>query len=562
MPVAIKGSGGGSVTLNAGAAAADTTLTLPNTTGTIVASASGVIITPIQRVNNSFPSPTQTNQVNVSSSPSGTFNTGSISTAFQGDMSNVTQAIAQSISGTTTLGPTTLAVVTGSISATTLTVTAVSSGTIAVGYVLSGSGITAGTYITALGTGTGGTGTYIVSVSQTISSTSITMSAFYQLNPQVSPVYNYLSNSSGYNFSLSGNTGRSNVSLNFAKVDNSGQGDASAFTAYGFVNGTKAGATSWLASPASCLFIGQCDAGAAHVYLNPVEVDCNDNGFDCAAISFVSNLNRTVATAALGDPWVSFRGQSIGSAPVDALLSASGKYTIGMDLSSATLGTSQTAIALAQGQKIYFGATNTGGFPLGTTPAGAYISSNSNILSLTNGSVQLQLSTGQLTTTGSVQTGGSVLPLFDNAYTCGASGSRWSAVWSANGTIQTSDVNSKTDIVDSPIGLDFVNNLRPVSYKFKIGGNKVEDNPSDPLNPVVTAIPGKRQHFGLIAQEVKASLPVGVDFGGWIQTNPDDPNSEQGLRYDEFISPMIKAIQELSAKNDALEARLAALEAK
>jgi hypothetical protein len=36
MPVAIKGSGGGSVTLDAGAAAADSTLTLPNTTGTVI----------------------------------------------------------------------------------------------------------------------------------------------------------------------------------------------------------------------------------------------------------------------------------------------------------------------------------------------------------------------------------------------------------------------------------------------------------------------------------------------------------------------------------------------
>jgi hypothetical protein len=38
MPVSIKGSGGGSVTLDAGAAAADTTLTLPNITGTAVVS--------------------------------------------------------------------------------------------------------------------------------------------------------------------------------------------------------------------------------------------------------------------------------------------------------------------------------------------------------------------------------------------------------------------------------------------------------------------------------------------------------------------------------------------
>lgn len=45
--------------------------------------------------------------------------------------------------------------VTGSISGTTLTVTAVGSGALTVGQTLSGSGVTAGTKITALGTGTG-----------------------------------------------------------------------------------------------------------------------------------------------------------------------------------------------------------------------------------------------------------------------------------------------------------------------------------------------------------------------------------------------------------------------
>lgn len=44
MPVSIKGSGGGSVTLDAGAAAADTTLTLPNTSGTILQSGTAVTV--------------------------------------------------------------------------------------------------------------------------------------------------------------------------------------------------------------------------------------------------------------------------------------------------------------------------------------------------------------------------------------------------------------------------------------------------------------------------------------------------------------------------------------
>jgi hypothetical protein len=65
------------------------------------------------------------------------------------------------------------ALVTGSIAVTTMTVTAVTSGTLIIGQVLSGTGVTAGTTITAFGTGTGGTGTYTVSVSQTVASTAI-----------------------------------------------------------------------------------------------------------------------------------------------------------------------------------------------------------------------------------------------------------------------------------------------------------------------------------------------------------------------------------------------------
>ncbi|MEY3774250.1 MAG: hypothetical protein RLZZ129_1030 [Verrucomicrobiota bacterium] len=55
-----------------------------------------------------------------------------------------------------------------------LTVSAVGSGTLEIGSVLSGTNVTAGTYITQFGTGTGGTGTYYVSPSGTTSSTTIT----------------------------------------------------------------------------------------------------------------------------------------------------------------------------------------------------------------------------------------------------------------------------------------------------------------------------------------------------------------------------------------------------
>lgn len=65
------------------------------------------------------------------------------------------------------------AYVTGSISGTTLTVSAVTNGAVAVGMAVRGAGVASGTYITALGTGTGGVGTYSVGISQTVASTAI-----------------------------------------------------------------------------------------------------------------------------------------------------------------------------------------------------------------------------------------------------------------------------------------------------------------------------------------------------------------------------------------------------
>src|SRR5487761_2293294 len=67
--------------------------------------------------------------------------------------------------------------VTGAIAATTLSVTAITTGTISVGDVIGGTSVTAGTYITALGTGTGGIGTYTVSATQTVASEALTVNA-------------------------------------------------------------------------------------------------------------------------------------------------------------------------------------------------------------------------------------------------------------------------------------------------------------------------------------------------------------------------------------------------
>ena len=77
----------------------------------------------------------------------------------------------------------------------------------------------------------------------------------------------------------------------------------------------------------------------------------------------------------------------------------------------------------------------------------------------------------------SVQLGsGAFRPQTDNAVTSGKNGNRWSAVWAANGTIQTSDLTDKTDIarIDGALAARFVQGLNPIMYRWIVGGQKVE----------------------------------------------------------------------------------------
>jgi hypothetical protein len=66
-----------------------------------------------------------------------------------------------------------------------------------------------------------------------------------------------------------------------------------------------------------------------------------------------------------------------------------------------------------------------------------------------------------------------------------------------------------------------------------------------------------RYHHGLIAQEVKSVLDSkGIDFGGYQDHSVKGGEDVLSLGYSELIAPLIKAIQELNAKVDALSAKV------
>jgi len=181
-----------------------------------------------------------------------------------------------------------------------------------------------------------------------------------------------------------------------------------------------------------------------------------------------------------------------------------------------------------------------------------------------------------------------VIPNSNNAYSLGNSSNKWTQVWATTGTIQTSDITEKTNIENSILGLDFINRLNPVSYKYISGSAIYEESeitsitktikeevrsedgtiiepaeykevPNPDFKKIVGWNPGVRKHYGLIAQEVKTVLDdLNVptkDFAGYIEGDLEN-HKNLGLRYEEFIAPMIKSIQELSQKVLDLEAKI------
>jgi trimeric autotransporter adhesin len=120
------------------------------------------------------------------------------------------------------------------------------------------------------------------------------------------------------------------------------------------------------------------------------------------------------------------------------------------------------------------------------------------------------------------------------------------AVWT-----RASDVRKKKNIADAVLGLGFINDLRPVTYQWKPNSEFPKDfaeySEENHMTLDVTM-------HGLIAQEVKEALDkTGVErFAGWSE----GADGCQRISAEAFVFPLIKAIQELTAKVTELEEKL------
>lgn len=140
---------------------------------------------------------------------------------------------------------------------------------------------------------------------------------------------------------------------------------------------------------------------------------------------------------------------------------------------------------------------------------------------------------------------------------------------SGNSWSTTSDERIKENIQGSSLGLSFINALRPITHTAKnpadwpdeikppIFSERTESRKDADGNDVDVIIPPASRpdtvtviKDGLLAQEVKAVMDAqGVGFSGWTE----QVNGLQRIQYERLVLPLIKSVQELTARIEVLE---------
>jgi hypothetical protein len=128
-----------------------------------------------------------------------------------------------------------------------------------------------------------------------------------------------------------------------------------------------------------------------------------------------------------------------------------------------------------------------------------------------------------------------------------------------------SDERLKENVNEITNGLAVINQLRPVTFNWNdtyiesgSSKNAEESEVESETDQSIKMPSSKVENVGLIAQEVEAVVPTVVHEGQISIGGVDYKNVD----YKKLVPHLIAALQELSTKNDALEARMETLEAK
>lgn len=233
---------------------------------------------------------------------------------------------------------------------------------------------------------------------------------------------------------------------------------------------------------------------------------------------------------------LNFQGVQIQPPPASSsyVLKGDGNWYTGGSGTVTSVGLSVPSVFSVSGSPV----TGSGTLSFSATSSTGILFNNGGTLSWTQGVL-----TAAQTNSGAAYPSGGILNMYGSTSTgvagvyVGTSGSSNTVTWTVQSS-SPSDERLKEDIADVDLGLDFVNKLRPVSYRLK-------------------ADPKHQLGYGFIAQEV---AKLGVEGTSLVYNEPEwvvgDQKGFNVVHYPSYIAVLVKAIQELTEKVEVLERKL------
>ena len=126
------------------------------------------------------------------------------------------------------------------------------------------------------------------------------------------------------------------------------------------------------------------------------------------------------------------------------------------------------------------------------------------------------------------------------------------ALYCADTSISSSDKRDKTDVADFTHGLDWVNQLKPITYRWDKRTWYGTDE--QPLGTPDGSRKRNKKHIGFLAQDVLAIEGNPTDKDDMLVVNLNEDDTAYGLKYERLVPVLVNAIKELSTKVTALEA--------
>ena len=300
------------------------------------------------------------------------------------------------------------------------------------------------------------------------------------------------------------------------------------------VLGYKAGGA--LTTGASNVFIGYQSGQTTHTD-STANVAIGRQSFAGTHTGSASTSNVAIGNLAMGAGACNAADNNvaIGDSSLEDITTANGNVCVGFQSGTAiTTGIHNICIGYQAGNNI---TESQGNVLIGTGAAAAHATASSG-----DNSIVISAGTNAVTSAGTetIRIG------VDTDFITNDFGE--DATWS-----HSSDERIKKDIEDNTLGLDFINDLRTVTFKKKAPSEYPKE--FDTYNETKTERNNpNRISYGFIAQEVKASMDKAghSEFPVW----KENADTMQELGETELITPLVKAIQELTARVKELEAKL------